>query len=163
EVDYDFKILESVMQVNEEQKLHLIPKIKKYYGDSLLGKHFALWGLAFKPNTDDIREAPALYIIKALIGEGATVTVFDPEAMENVRKVMDSVINYAEGQYECLEGADALIIATEWNEFRTPNFDKISELLKERVIFDGRNLFDLAEMEKKGFHYESIGRKPITV
>ncbi|TCZ72893.1 UDP-glucose dehydrogenase family protein [Flaviaesturariibacter aridisoli] len=163
EVDYDFKILESVMQVNEEQKLHLLPKIKKYYGDSLLGKHFALWGLAFKPNTDDIREAPALYIIKALIGEGATVTVFDPEAMENVRRVMDSVINYAEGQYECLEGADALIIATEWNEFRTPNFDKISELLKERVIFDGRNLFDLADMEKKGFHYESIGRKPITV
>ena len=163
EVDYDFKILESVMQVNEEQKLHLIPKIKKYYGDSLLGKHFALWGLAFKPNTDDIREAPALYIIKALLGEGATVTVFDPEAMENVRKVMDSVITYAEGQYECLEGADALIIATEWNEFRTPNFDKISELLKEKAIFDGRNLFDLADMEKKGFHYESIGRKPITV
>ncbi|RYY63614.1 MAG: UDP-glucose/GDP-mannose dehydrogenase family protein [Chitinophagaceae bacterium] len=163
EVDYDFKILESVMQVNEEQKLHLIPKIKKYYGDSLLGKHFALWGLAFKPNTDDIREAPALYIIKALIGEGATVTVFDPEAMENVRRVMDSVINYAEGQYECLEGADALIIATEWNEFRTPNFDKITELLKEKVVFDGRNLFDLAEMEKKGFHYESIGRKPITI
>jgi UDPglucose 6-dehydrogenase len=162
EVDYDFKILESVMQVNEEQKLHLVPKIKKYYGDSLLGRHFAIWGLAFKPNTDDIREAPALYIIKALIGEGATVTVFDPEAMENVRKVMDSVINYAEGQYECLDGADSLIIATEWNEFRTPNFDKISERLKEKVIFDGRNLFDLAEMEKQGFHYESIGRKPVT-
>ncbi|RYZ21135.1 MAG: UDP-glucose/GDP-mannose dehydrogenase family protein, partial [Chitinophagaceae bacterium] len=163
EVQYDFRILESVMAVNEDQKTFLVPKIKKYFGDSLVGKHFALWGLAFKPNTDDIREAPALYIIKALVGEGATVTVFDPEAMPNVRKVMDSVINYAESQYECLDDADALIIATEWNEFRTPDFEKIKSRLKGNAIFDGRNLFDLGEMQKLGFHYESIGRKPVTV
>jgi UDPglucose 6-dehydrogenase len=162
EVDYDFRILEAVMTVNEDQKTFLVPKVKKYFEGNLVGKHFAIWGLAFKPNTDDIREAPALYIIKALLGEGATVTVFDPEAMENVRKIMDNVIGYSESQYECLEGADALIIATEWNEFRTPNFEKISGQLKNKAIFDGRNLFDRAEMEKLGFHYESIGRKPVT-
>lgn len=162
EVDYDFKILESVMQVNEEQKLHLMPKIKKYFKGDLVGKHFAIWGLAFKPNTDDIREAPALYMIKALLGEGATVTVFDPEAMENVRDQFDSVIKYADGQYECLEGADALVIATEWNEFRTPEFEKIGSLLKEKVIFDGRNLFDVPEMAELGFHYESVGRKAVS-
>jgi UDPglucose 6-dehydrogenase len=161
EVDYDFKILEAVMSVNEEQKLHLVPKIKAYYGDNLVGKHFALWGLAFKPNTDDIREAPALYIIKALLGEGATVTAYDPEAMENVRGQIDSIIGYAANQYDALKGADALIIATEWNEFRTPEFDKITSALKERVIFDGRNLFDNAVMEKMGFHYESVGRRPV--
>jgi UDPglucose 6-dehydrogenase len=161
EVDYDFKILESVMMVNEEQKLHLIPKIKKYFEDSLLGKHFAIWGLAFKPNTDDIREAPALYIIKALLGEGATVTVFDPEAMGNVKQQMDSIIEYADNQYDCLKNADALIIATEWNEFRTPDFDRIGNQLKSKVIFDGRNLFDVQEMQHLGFHYESVGRKPV--
>ena len=161
EVNYDFKILEAVMDVNEEQKLHLVPKIKSYFNNDLVGKHFAIWGLAFKPNTDDIREAPALYIIKALIGEGATVTAFDPEAMHNVKQQLDSVINYADNQYECLDGADALIIATEWNEFRTPDFDKITTGLKNKVIFDGRNLFDVSEMEKLGFHYESVGRKAV--
>ncbi|TCJ17646.1 UDP-glucose/GDP-mannose dehydrogenase family protein [Flaviaesturariibacter flavus] len=161
EVDYDFRILEAVMTVNEDQKTFLVPKIKNYFEGSLIGRHFAIWGLAFKPNTDDIREAPALYIIKALVGEGATVTVFDPEAMPNVRRQLDSMINYAESQYDCLEGADALIIATEWNEFRTPSFEKIASLLKNKAIFDGRNLFDLAEMQKLGFHYESIGRKTI--
>jgi UDPglucose 6-dehydrogenase len=163
EVDYDFKILDAVMQVNEEQKLHLVPKIKAYFNNNLVGKHFALWGLAFKPNTDDIREAPALYIIKALLGEGATITAFDPEAMENVKRTIDGVINYAESQYECLEGADALIIATEWNEFRTPDFEKISTKLKNKVIFDGRNLFDVNDIEQLGFHYESIGRKSVTL
>ena len=161
EVDYDFKILESVMQVNEEQKLHLLPKIKKYFNGNLVGKHFALWGLAFKPNTDDIREAPALYMIKALIGEGATVTAFDPEAMPNVKTQLDDLITYADGQYEALKEADALIIATEWNEFRTPDFEKIASSLKNRVIFDGRNVFDLQQMEALGFHYESVGRKPV--
>ncbi|HEY1113874.1 MAG TPA: UDP-glucose/GDP-mannose dehydrogenase family protein [Chitinophagaceae bacterium] len=161
EVDYDFKILEAVMSVNEEQKLHLLPKIKAFYGDSLVGKHFALWGLAFKPNTDDIREAPALYIIKALLGEGATVTAYDPEAMPNVKGQIDSIIGYADNQYDALEGADALIIATEWNEFRTPDFDKIASSLKERVIFDGRNLFDNAAMETLGFYYQSIGRRTV--
>ena len=161
EVDYDFRILEAVMSVNEEQKLHLLPKIKSYFNNDLVGKHFAIWGLSFKPNTDDIREAPALYIIKALLGEGATITAFDPEAMENVKEQMDNIINYAESPYECLENADALIIATEWNEFRTPDFDKIGSTLKNKAIFDGRNLFDISEMEKLGFYYESIGRKAV--
>ena len=124
----------------------------------LKGKHFALWGLAFKPNTDDIREAPALYMIDALLNAGATVTAFDPEAMPNVKQMVGDKIQFAESQYEALEGADALLIATEWNEFRTPDFNKIGQLLKNKTIFDGRNLFDIATMEKLGYHYESIGR-----
>ena len=160
EVSYDFRILNAVMDVNEKQKLHLLPKIKKYFSGSLKGKHFALWGLAFKPNTDDIREAPALYMIDALVGEGATVSVFDPEAMNNVKQVIGDKVTYAESQYEALEGADALIIATEWNEFRTPNFLKIVTSLKNKVIFDGRNLFDIAAIKELGFYYESVGRAP---
>jgi len=160
EVNYEFRILDAVMDVNEKQKLHLLPKIKKYFKDDLKGKHFALWGLAFKPNTDDIREAPALYMIDALLREGATVSVFDPEAMNNVRQLLGDKIAYAENQYEALEGADALIIATEWNEFRTPNFLKIVTSLKNKVIFDGRNLFDIAAIRDLGFYYESVGRAP---
>ena len=160
EVDYEFRILEAVMDVNEKQKLHLLPKIKKYFKDNLKGKHFALWGLAFKPNTDDIREAPALYMIDALLREGATISVFDPEAMNNVRQVVGNKVTYAESQYDALEGADALIIATEWNEFRTPNFLKIVTSLKNKVIFDGRNLFDIAAIRELGFYYESVGRAP---
>jgi UDPglucose 6-dehydrogenase len=158
EVKYDFRILNAVMEVNEQQKLHLLPKIKKYFKDKLNGKHFALWGLAFKPNTDDIREAPALYIIEALLAEGATVTVFDPEAMNNVRATIGDKVHYADNQYEALEKADALIIATEWNEFRTPNFLKMVTTLKTKVIFDGRNLFDIAAIRELGFYYESVGR-----
>jgi UDPglucose 6-dehydrogenase len=158
EVRYDFKILNSVTEVNEKQKLHLISKIRRYYNNDLAGKHFAVWGLAFKPNTDDIREAPALEIINSLLDAGATVCAFDPEAMANVKTVMGNKINYTDMQYDCLENADALIIATEWNEFRTPDFDKILSSLKDPVIFDGRNVFDVQMMEKKGFHYESIGR-----
>lgn len=161
EVAYDFQILNAVMDVNEKQKLHLMPKIKSYFNQDLKGKHFALWGLAFKPNTDDIREAPALYMIDALLSEGATVSAFDPEAMANVKQLYGEKIKFAETQYEALQGAEALIIATEWNEFRTPDFNKISQLLKNKTIFDGRNLFDNASMEKLGYHYESIGRKPI--
>jgi UDPglucose 6-dehydrogenase len=146
------------MDVNEKQKKHLIPKIKTYFNNDLKGKHFALWGLAFKPNTDDIREAPALYIIEDLLEAGATVTAFDPEAMNNVKDVVGDKINYASSQYEALEGADALIIATEWNEFRTPDFIKIVQSLKNQAIFDGRNLFDVAAVKALGFHYESIGR-----
>jgi UDPglucose 6-dehydrogenase len=146
------------MEVNEKQKLQLLPKIKKYFNNKLKGKHFALWGLAFKPNTDDIREAPALYMIDALLAEGATVTAFDPEAMNNVMQSMGDKINYAESQYAALKGADALIIATEWNEFRTPDFQKIVAGLKNKVIFDGRNLFDMSAIRDLGFHYESIGR-----
>ena len=160
EVSYDFRILNAVMDVNEKQKLHLMPKIERYFKNNLKGKHFALWGLAFKPNTDDIREAPALYMIDALVAAGATITAFDPEAMNNVKNVVGDKIKYAESQYEALEGADALIIATEWNEFRTPNFLKIVTTLKNKVIFDGRNLFDIAAIRELGFYYESIGRAP---
>ncbi|SEM96954.1 UDP-glucose dehydrogenase [Chitinophaga rupis] len=158
EVKYDFKILNAVMDVNEKQKVFLIPKIKAYFKDGLKGKRFALWGLAFKPNTDDIREAPALYIIEALVNEGATVCVFDPEAMPNVKQVVGDKIQYAKHQYDCLEGADALIIATEWSVFRTPDFDQINAILKNKVIFDGRNLFDVQRMQELGFYYESVGR-----
>lgn len=158
EVEYDFRILNAVMDVNERQKLHLMPKIRKYFKNDLKGKKFAIWGLAFKPNTDDIREAPALYMIDELLKEGATVNVFDPEAMNNVKTVVGDKIKYSENQYDCLEGADALIIATEWNEFRTPNFLKIVTALKNKVIFDGRNLFEGNAVKELGFYYESVGR-----
>ncbi len=163
ESNYKFKMLEAVMEVNEKQKLHLIPKIKAYFNNDLKGRQFALWGLAFKPNTDDIREAPALCIADALAAEGATVIAFDPEAMSNVNKLEGNKIILAENQYEALQNADALIIATEWNEFRTPDFDRIISLLKAKIIFDGRNLFDLGQMQRLGFHYESIGRRVITI
>jgi len=162
EVDYSFEILNAVMKVNEEQKLFLLPKIHNFFGDNLAGKRFALWGLAFKPNTDDIREAPALYMIDALTGAGATVCAFDPEAMHNVQQLVGNRIDFATSQYEALEGADALIIATEWSEFRTPEFEKIAAALKQKVIFDGRNVFDAAQMKEWGFHYESVGRLPVT-
>jgi UDPglucose 6-dehydrogenase len=158
EVGYNFRILNAVTDVNEAQKVHLVSKIKRYYNGDLAGKHFAVWGLAFKPNTDDIREAPALEIIRELLLSGATVSAFDPEAMNNVKALLGDQITFAETQYDCLGGTDALIVATEWNEFRTPDFDKILSLMKDAVIFDGRNVFDVEQMEKKGFHYESIGR-----
>ncbi len=162
ELEYNFKILKSVMEVNEIQKLHLVPKIKSFFNGDISGKHFALWGLAFKPNTDDIREAPAFYIIEALLEGGATVSAFDPEAMNNSKMVLGDKIRFAENQYDTLAGADALVIATEWNEFRTPDFEKIAGLLSQKAIFDGRNLFDLSTMENMGFHYESIGRRMVS-
>ncbi len=158
EVNYDFRILDAVTEVNDKQKIHLTTKIKRYYNNDLKGKTFAVWGLAFKPNTDDIREAPALEIIQELLKEGANVCAFDPEAMNNVKELLGDKISFAEFQYDCLENADALIVATEWNEFRTPDFDKVLSMLKDPVIFDGRNVYDVQVMEKKGFHYESIGR-----
>ncbi len=161
EVNYDFKILDAVMKVNDAQKLHLLPKIKAYFNNDLNGKKIALWGLAFKPNTDDIREAPALFIIDELVAAGATVIAYDPEAMNNVKQLIGDKINYSERQYDTLAGADALVIATEWSEFRTPDFTNIISLLKNKVIFDGRNLFDLAKMEELGFYYVSVGRKTI--
>jgi len=161
EVGYNFKILEAVMNVNEKQKLHLIPSIKAYFNNELRGKKIALWGLAFKPNTDDIREAPALYLIEAILSEGATIAAFDPEAMQNVKQLVGDRISFVENQYEALKDADALVIATEWSEFRTPNFDRISSLLRNKVIFDGRNLFDLNKMGDLGYHYVSIGRKVV--
>ena len=161
EVKYDFKILNAVMDVNEKQKVYLIPRIKKYFSDKLSGKKIALWGLSFKPNTDDIREAPALYIIEELLKAGVSIAAFDPEAMKNVREVVGDKISYTENQYDALNNSDALIIATEWSEFRTPDFDKMTERMKNKVIFDGRNVFDLAQMKDLGFYYESIGRKTI--
>ena len=161
EIGYNFKILDAVMDVNNVQKTHLIPKINAYFSGNLAGKHFALWGLAFKPNTDDIREAPALYMIDALLAAGATVTAFDPEAMKNVKELVGNKIGFTDNQYDALENADALVIATEWNEFRTPDFARIASKLKSKAIFDGRNLFDLSQMKELGFHYESVGRKAI--
>jgi UDPglucose 6-dehydrogenase len=146
------------MTVNEEQKTVIIPKIKNFFRGDLKGKKIALWGLAFKPDTDDIREAPALYIIDALVDAGATVTAFDPEAMPNVQGVIGDKITYASNEYEALENADALVVCTEWGIFRNPDFDKIANLLNDKVIFDGRNLFDLNEMNERGFYYSSIGR-----
>ncbi|MBK7376596.1 MAG: UDP-glucose/GDP-mannose dehydrogenase family protein [Ferruginibacter sp.] len=158
---YNFKILDAVMEVNEKQKMHLIPKIKSYFNNDLKGKKIAVWGLSFKPNTDDIREAPALNMIEALLAEGVTVSAYDPEAMPNVKALLGNRIRFAERQYDALVDADALIIATEWSEFRTPDFANMIALLKNKVIFDGRNLFDLVKMEELGFHYESVGRKAV--
>jgi UDPglucose 6-dehydrogenase len=159
EVNYAFEILKAVEKVNANQKLHLVEKIKAYYNGNLAGKHFALWGLAFKPNTDDIREAPALSIIDALTSAGATVTAYDPEAMPNVKAQIGDKIKYAENQYQVLAGAEALIIATEWSEFRTPDFERLDKEIKHKIVFDGRNLFDVYKMRELGYYYESIGRK----
>ena len=158
EVDYDFKILEAVMDINQKQKTILIPRIKEYFKGDLSGKKIAVWGLAFKPNTDDIREAPALYNIDELMEMGASITAFDPEAMDNVKSLLGDKIDFADDQYSALEGADALLICTEWGVFRTPNFDQIKSTLSAQVVFDGRNLYDVEEMEKMGFEYFSIGR-----
>jgi UDPglucose 6-dehydrogenase len=159
--DYDFKILNAVERVNEKQKMHLVHVMENHFKGSLDGKHFALWGLAFKPNTDDIREAPALTIIDALLQRGATITAFDPEAASHVKQVVGDTINYAPNQYAALENADALIIATEWSVFRTPDFDEIVNKLPSKLIFDGRNLFELHAMKELGFTYYSIGRASI--
>ena len=162
QADYNFRILEAVMAVNENQKVHLIPKLISYFKNDIRGKKIALWGLAFKPNTDDIREAPSLQLIQELIVQGATVVAYDPEAMENVKNEIGEKIIYSDNQYDALRDADALLIATEWNEFRTPDFNKMKSLLKNPVIFDGRNLFELYQMEECGFHYESVGRRVVT-
>jgi UDPglucose 6-dehydrogenase len=161
EFGYDFSLLTSVMRVNEDQKTVIIPKMLDFYGGNLKGKHFAVWGLAFKPDTDDIREAPALYVIDKLLAAGATVTAFDPEAMGNVKKLLGDKIGFSEEPYAALNGADALIIATEWALFRSPDFDKMTASLKDKVIFDGRNLYDLPVMQELGFYYNSIGRRTI--
>lgn len=161
EVGFSFEILDAVMRVNEGQKTILFPKIKNYFRGDLQGKKIALWGLAFKPDTDDIREAPALYMIDALTEAGANVVAYDPEAMPNVQKLIGDKITYAENEYDVLEGADALVICTEWSIFRNPDFDRVGKLLKEKTIFDGRNLFELEDINAKGFYYASIGRNVI--
>ena len=157
---YDFKILKAVMKVNESQKTKLIAQIKNHFS-TLKGKTIALWGLSFKPHTDDIREAPALYNIGELLALGCAIRAHDPEAMENTRKVLGDQITYHNTPYEAATGADAILIATEWPEFRAPDFAKLATLMKSKVIFDGRNLYELRDMKDQGFTYISIGRRPI--
>jgi UDPglucose 6-dehydrogenase len=161
ENNYTFKVLNAVMEVNDNQKIIIVDKIIAEFGSNLKGKKFAMWGLAFKPNTDDIREAPALYIIEKLLEMGAEISAFDPEAMENVKKQCNFSIDYAPNQYEALNNADALLIITEWQVFRTPDFEEISKRLNNKMIFDGRNLYNLDEMMEQGYYYNSIGRKLI--
>ncbi|WP_374957831.1 UDP-glucose dehydrogenase family protein [Gilvibacter sp.] len=159
---YNFEILDAVINVNDAQKVSMVPKIKRYFKDQVAGKHFAFWGLAFKPETDDIREAPSLYMIEALLELGATITAYDPEAMPNVKAKVGDRINFAGSMYEATENADALVINTEWSIFRTPNLETLKNNLNQAVIFDGRNLYDVNEMALEGFHYISVGRKEIS-
>ena len=161
DVGYNFEILNSVININQNQKTILFPKIKNYFKGSLEGKRIAVWGLAFKPDTDDIREAPSLYLIEKLLESGATICAFDPEAMDNVKSALGDRIEYAADEYAVLYNCDALLICTEWSIFRNPDFEKIKKGLNDLVIFDGRNLFDIEEMNNKGFYYLSIGRKLI--
>jgi len=161
DVQYDFRILNAVMEVNASQKTKLIPRIKEYFKGNLKGKTIAVWGLSFKPHTDDIREAPSLYNIEELLKEGAVIKAHDPEGMKNVEKVLGNKIQYFNTPYEAAENADAIFIATEWPEFRAPDFDKLSSILKAKVIFDGRNLYDLSLMKELGYAYFSIGREVV--
>jgi UDPglucose 6-dehydrogenase len=158
ETGFHFRILDSVMQINHKQRLILVDKLRRYFSSGLKNLRIAVWGLAFKPDTDDIREAPALEMIDQLLKEGAHVTAFDPEAMDNVKQLIGDKITLANSYYEALDGADALVIATEWQQFRSPNFDEIARRLKQKVIFDGRNLYEPQKVKAKGFYYESIGR-----
>ncbi|MCC5945297.1 MAG: UDP-glucose/GDP-mannose dehydrogenase family protein [Bernardetiaceae bacterium] len=159
--NYDFQILEAVMRINDMQREILAEKILTYYGSDIKNKTIAIWGLAFKPNTDDIREAPAIYIIERLLSAGAKIQAFDPEAMENMKTLMGQRIDFKDNPYAALEGADALAIITEWSVFRTPDFEKMQKALKTKVIFDGRNLYALEQMQEAGFYYNSIGRNII--
>lgn len=161
ENQYDFHILDSVMRVNEQQKTKLMPYIQSYFNQDLAGKTIGIWGLAFKPYTDDIREAPALYNIEALLALGCKVRVYDPEAMKNVKELIGDVVEYSKNPYDAIDGADALLIVTEWPQFRTPDFERMDSLLKNKVIFDGRNLYELPQMEELGYTYYSIGRQTV--
>jgi UDPglucose 6-dehydrogenase len=161
ENNFNFEILDAVMKVNQSQKTILFPKINNFFRGNLKGKKIAIWGLAFKPDTDDIREAPALYLIDLMIEAGVEIIAFDPEAMPNVQRFYGDKIQFATNEYEVLKNVDALIICTEWSIFRNPDFNRMKELMNDAVIFDGRNLFDLEEMSSKGFYYNSIGRNSI--
>jgi len=155
---YDFKILDAVIEVNEKQKTILLPKIENFFNGDLSNKKIAIWGLAFKPETDDVREAPAIYLMNELLNKNAVLSVYDPEAMPNIEKQFGNTLNYCNSMYEALENADALVICTEWSIFRAPDFQKVKQLLKQHVIFDGRNLYDLEEVKREGISYISIGR-----
>lgn len=157
----EMTLLTEVDKVNKNQKLVLVNKVLKYYGNDLKGKHFAIWGLAFKPNTDDMREAPSIIIINELLKHGATVSAYDPAAKETAEYYLKNTINYCDNEFDALENADALLILTEWNEFRNPDFDDIASKLKEKVIFDGRNIFSPEKLKSTGFKYFSIGRNPV--
>lgn len=158
ENEYEFRILKSVMDVNEYQKRKLAYKVKEVLGENLEGQKVAIWGLAFKPNTDDIREAPALYIIDILLNAGAEISAYDPEAMENVKQIFGDKIQFAADQYEALENANCLVVCTEWSVFRSPSFEPMKSLMKAHKVFDGRNVFEPAVMNDSGFEYYSIGR-----
>jgi len=157
--NYDFDILNAVIKVNDIQKKILIPKILSYFNNDIKGKIFAIWGLAFKPETDDIREAPALYMIEELLKHGVQINVFDPEAMPNVKRRFGEQLNYASNMYEATKETDALIICTEWSIFRTPDFSQLKQFMNSNAIFDGRNLYDLEDAKSEGFYYSSIGRQ----
>ncbi len=159
QVGYNFEIINSVLEVNEKQKVTMVQKIKDQFGTDLSGRHFGLWGLAFKPDTDDIREASALYIIDELLQLGATITAYDPEAMDNVKSLLGDKIQYTDNQYDVLNDADALLIATEWGTFKNPDFSKIKASLKNHIIFDGRNIYELDQMKSLGIQYFSVGRQ----
>ena len=159
--NFQFKIINAVMDVNEIQKLILVQKVKSYFGNDLRGKNFALWGLAFKPETDDIREAPSLDIINELTLAGANIVSYDPEAMPNVKKLIGDKIKYANSSLEALKNVDALLIATEWAAFRNPDFNQMNSLMKNPIIFDGRNLYSIESMIKRNFYYQSIGRQVV--
>lgn len=155
---FQFQLLDAVMRVNDKQKTILLPKIKTYFHQDLTNKKLAIWGLSFKPDTDDIREAPALYLIQALLDAGATLVVYDPEAMDNVKSVFGARISYAKNAYEALDQTDGLVICTEWSVFRSPAFSTMFKAMKQHVIFDGRNIFEPEEVREQGFDYFSIGR-----
>lgn len=161
--NYNFKILNSVIEINSAQKTILLPKIESYFKNNLKGKTIALWGLAFKPETDDIREAPSIDMMEALLEKGAKIQVFDPEAMPNIEKRFGNKLLYADSMYSALKGADALLICTEWSIFRTPDYGKLRQLLNNPVVFDGRNLYNVNDMEAEGFSYVSVGRKTVNL
>jgi UDPglucose 6-dehydrogenase len=157
----NFNLLQAAEDVNTLQKRHLVERVKDHFGKDLTGRTFAIWGLAFKPRTDDMREAPSLVVVEELLKAGAAVRAHDPEALENARRIFGNRISYHKTNYEALSGADALIILTEWNEFRHPNFQRIRTMLKEPVIFDGRNLYEPDLIKALEFKYYSIGRRPV--
>ena len=160
-VAYDFKIIDSVLEVNHQQKISLVQKVKTYFGEDLKGLKFGLWGLAFKPETDDIREAPSIYIIEKLLDAGASIVAYDPEAMDNVKEILGNKISFSASNYAAIDGVDALLIATEWSAFRNPDFNKMKSIMKHPIIFDGRNLYNLNSMSQKPFYYQSVGRKVV--